>query len=197
MEILWLWENKISLSFVLLAPHPTLIASPLRWSCWNPNQQEHIFLATLVPKVSAIPGVDMKWMPITVLTAQSFLVPFWTHSGSRGALQSRPHLQPESVLKNKTWVVGPQSDGSGYFSLNPGHTWSRRVLPQLQGYFVRASKQESWLFFLLIPLLVTMELCCEFSTVRPRQALRNIIASKTLQGLIREILSPPKMPRAA
>lgn len=65
-----------------------------------------------------------------------------------------------AYCKNKTWVVGPQSGGSGYFSLNSGHTWSRHGILQLQGYFIRATEQENWLFFLLIPWLVTMELCC-------------------------------------
>lgn len=55
-------------------------------------------------------------------------------------------------------------------------------------FFLRASNQENWLFYLLIPLLVTMELCREFSADRPRHAPRNIITSKTLQGLIRETL---------
>lgn len=100
------------------------------------------------------------------------------------------------MFEEQDIVVGPQqTGGSKSFSMNPADTWSRHVLIQLQGYFIRAHKQENWLFCLLISLLVTMELCHEFSAARPRHALRNIITSKTLQGLIREMLSPPKMPR--
>lgn len=37
--VLWLWENPVSLTFVLCSPSHIVMARPLRWSHWNPNQR--------------------------------------------------------------------------------------------------------------------------------------------------------------
>lgn len=101
----------------------------------------------------------------------------------------------------KTWWFGEHQDlgfgehqggGCGCSSLKLSQlsqAGAPPVLLQLQGYFIRVTEQ-NWRFFLLMPFLVTMELCWEFRAAHPRQALRNIITDKTLQGLFREIIQP-------
>lgn len=172
MEIQWLWGNTIFLSFVLLAPPSHTNNSPLRDGHDEIQIKECFFLKeSPVPKAWGIPGAAMTWMC-------SFLL-FQTLSGSPAEqISFSRDLREDQSL-------GFMGRPEWWKSLTLCHTWARHMLLQLQGYFIRVTEQ-NWRFFSLMPLLVTMEL----RAARPRQAPRNIITGKTLQGLLRKIIQP-------
>lgn len=185
MEILWLWGNTIFLSFVLLAPPSHSNSSLLRDGHYEMQIKCRMgfFKEIPIPKAWGIPGAAMtRWMRSFLPFLGAFPNSFW--KPSRGNL-----IQQEIREDQNLRFREDQSGGSGCSSLNLCHTWARHVLLHLQGYFIRVTEQ-SWRFFLLMPFLVTMELCWEFRAAHPRQAPRSIITGKTLQGLFRKIIQP-------